>query len=113
MKLLFPFFLKDPLLNFENHLLAEGIINEAEVTRLKTEIKKEINDGLEVAYAEEMPIANSEFEVKSMYKDFDFSETTPASNLKSDKRYIDARHTHFQRTEHAHKQRNTPNHTRL
>lgn len=82
--------LKDPLNNFELFLKQEGVIDDGEIERLKAEIKKEINDGLETAYAEPDVTADTEKEKSEVYQSYTFNETKPVSGKTSEKRFIDA-----------------------
>ncbi len=81
---------KDPTTNYEEFLLAEGVLNNEMIEEIKSSIKTEINDELERAYAEEPISANTETELADMYAPFDFSETKPKTEVKTEKRLIDA-----------------------
>lgn len=80
---------KDPLNNFERYLLEEGVLDEKMVEKFRAEIKEEIEKGLEIAFAETLPPANTELELKDIYQPFELTETKPAGN-KTNKRFIDA-----------------------
>lgn len=80
---------KDPLNNFERYLLEEGVLDEKMIEDYRSEIKTEIEEGLELAYAETLPPPNTELELKDMYMPFELNETLPSGN-KTNKRYIDA-----------------------
>ena len=82
--------LKDPVDNFENWLLEEGILKEAEQKKIRADIKKEIEVGLEVAFAEPKPEPNVEEEIADMYAPFVGSNDEPDRNIGEDKRLIDA-----------------------
>jgi len=82
--------LKDPLTNFELFLKNEGIIDDAFILQERARIKKEINDGLEVAYAAPDIEADTESEYNYLFADFDNTPIDPATENKSDKRFIDA-----------------------
>jgi 2-oxoisovalerate dehydrogenase E1 component len=81
---------KDPLTNFEKFLIEDGMLTETDILKLKAEIKKEINDALEIAYAEPEVRVDAEKEISDTYFPFDFKEITPDTDKKSDKRLIDA-----------------------
>ncbi|MCB9334732.1 MAG: dehydrogenase [Flavobacteriales bacterium] len=81
---------KDPTTNYEEYLLSEGVLNNEMIEEIKSSIKIEINDELERAYAEEPISANTETELADMYAPFDFSETKPKTEAKTEKRLIDA-----------------------
>lgn len=81
---------KDPVVNYENYLLAEKVLDDAKIEAIKAEIKKEINTDWEKAYNEPKIIADTQTELNDVYAPFYFSETTPATEKKSEKRLIDA-----------------------
>jgi len=81
---------KDPVTNFENYLLEEKVITQEEIETIKKDIKKEINDGLEVAANEEAVVANTEREVKDVYAPYEQTVVNPISDKKTEKRFIDA-----------------------
>lgn len=80
---------KDPLNNFERYLLEEGVLDEKMIEDFRSEIKIEIEEGLELAYAETLPPPNTELELKDMYMPFELNEILP-SDKKTNKRFIDA-----------------------
>ena len=80
---------KDPLNNFERYLLEEGVLDEKMIASFRSEIKTEIEEGLELAYAETLPPPNTEVELKDMYMPFELNEIKPQGN-KTNKRFIDA-----------------------
>ncbi|MFT7611523.1 MAG: 2-oxoisovalerate dehydrogenase E1 component [Parvicellaceae bacterium] len=82
--------LKDPLDNFQMFLLEEGVITENDVDQLKISIKKEINDSLEIAYAEPDIEVDTDKERANLFVPFDFKLSEPETDKKSDKRLIDA-----------------------
>jgi len=79
---------KDPLTNYEAYLLEEGVITAEEVNELRTDIKKEINDALEVAYAEPPVTANVEQELGDLYATADTQQVQPTTT--KEVRFIDA-----------------------
>jgi 2-oxoisovalerate dehydrogenase E1 component len=81
---------KDPVNNFERFLINEGVITEDTIENLRAEIKKEIEDNLEIAFAETLPPPDTEKELAELYKPFSVSDTTPVDGAKSEKRLIDA-----------------------
>jgi 2-oxoisovalerate dehydrogenase E1 component len=81
---------KDPTVNFENFLLEEKVLNEKLIESIKAEIKAEINEHLDKAYAEEPIVASMEQELNDVYAPFNFKETLPATSAKTEKRLIDA-----------------------
>lgn len=81
---------KDPVNNFERFLINEGVITDDTIEKLRAEIKKEIEDNLEIAFAETLPPPDTEKELAELYKPFSVSDTTPVDGAKSEKRLIDA-----------------------
>lgn len=81
---------KDPINNFEEYLLEKGILSEQLIEEYKSEIKDQINKGLEIAYAESIPLADSEKELADVYAPFDQMVVEPSTDLKSEKRFVDA-----------------------
>jgi 2-oxoisovalerate dehydrogenase E1 component len=81
---------KDPIENFEQYLLSKNIVDETFLVELKKKIKREIEEGLAIAFAENHPVANTQQELNDVYAPF--SQPVPAltSDKKSEKRFIDA-----------------------
>ena len=65
---------RDPLLNFEKYLLAEGILTETKKEVLYTEIKNEINENLEIAFNEETINSTESIELNDVYEPFNYQE---------------------------------------
>ena len=81
---------KDPVKNFEVFLLDEGVINQAFIDAYKSEIKAEIEDGLNLADAEEGVVADTQRELADLYAPFDFTEEAPATEAVKNIRMVDA-----------------------
>lgn len=81
---------KDPVENYERFLLNEGIVDTASIEALRKELKKEIEEGLAVAFEETHPPADTERELNDVYAPFTQQLVAPASNTQSEKRFIDA-----------------------
>jgi 2-oxoisovalerate dehydrogenase E1 component len=88
---------KDPVNNFENYLLQKKIIDEGVIASLRKEMKLEIEKNLEITFAEENPVPDSEKELKDIFDQTPPPVFFPSANLasgeqvkKSDKRYLDA-----------------------
>ncbi|MBT7850249.1 MAG: dehydrogenase E1 component subunit alpha/beta [Flavobacteriaceae bacterium] len=80
---------KDPISNFETYLLKEKVITEVEINDFKKAFKKEIQDGLQLAFDEPEIVPDLETELADVYKPFDYKETKPTSNQET-KRLVDA-----------------------
>lgn len=81
---------KDPVENFENWLLTEGVLTEVIQKKIKAEIKKEIEIGLEEAFAEPMPVADYQEELADMYAPFEGNDEEPSREIGEEKRLVDA-----------------------
>ena len=81
--------LKDPVINFENHLLSEGILSDDIISTYKEEINNEINEHLQIASDEKKIVPNIETELNDVYQSFDSLETN-SSSIKTNIRFIDA-----------------------
>jgi 2-oxoisovalerate dehydrogenase E1 component len=80
----------DPVTNYEKFLLQEGVLHEAAIAEIRALIKEEINVGLEKAFLDKVPEANTDQELQDMYKPFVQTAHAPATATKTEKRYIDA-----------------------
>lgn len=81
--------LMDPLHNFEQYLLSEGVISHEEIENFRSEFKHEIDDNLELAFAEPVVEASETEELKDVYQPFKLKEVEPNSD-KENIRLIDA-----------------------
>lgn len=80
---------KDPLLNFEKHLIETGVINEEDVEQWTTSLKKEINAALDESY-EEPPISSTlKSEMEDVYAPHTQNLDAPGSEV-TEMRFIDA-----------------------
>lgn len=80
---------KDPVTNFKSYLLDQNVLTESMHDEMAEEIKAEINEHLDIAYAEEDIVANLETELKDVYAPFTYNETL-ASHQTEEQRLIDA-----------------------
>ena len=81
---------KDPIENYQRFLLDTGVINSQYVDALKDKIKKEIENGLSIAFEETHPIPDTASEVNDVYAPFIQTVISPSTSKKSERRYIDA-----------------------
>ncbi len=82
---------KDPLKNFEEYLLQQGVIDEPAILGIRGEFKMEIDAEIELAFAEQEIIADTDTEVDDMYAPYSGAAVEPSNpSSKTDKRYIDA-----------------------
>ena len=79
---------KDPLINFETHLLNQNFINEDFILQTRLNFTQYINLEIEKAFAEEEPIINEQIEIADMYVPHLVEETQQSDSEQG--RYIDA-----------------------
>jgi 2-oxoisovalerate dehydrogenase E1 component len=60
---------KDPVINYENYLIAEKILDETSVAHIREEIKNKIEQELKIGSAEEKIIPDTAEELKDVYAD--------------------------------------------
>ena len=82
--------LKDPVRNFETFLLEEGVITDAVIAEITAKIKKEIQDGLDLAFDEPDIVPDKEVELNDVFAPYTQEVVAPASQNSSEKRLIDA-----------------------
>jgi 2-oxoisovalerate dehydrogenase E1 component len=80
---------KDPVTNYENWLHEIGLLTLTAAQDIRGRIKKEIEHGLEIAFAEPRPVADTKKEFADRFRAFTLKETKP-SGASHDKRLIDA-----------------------
>lgn len=81
---------KDPINNYEEYLLAKEVLTPKLVEEYKSVIDTDINKGLETAYSEPTPEANTEYEVNDVFAPFEQEVINSSSGASSEKRYADA-----------------------
>ena len=80
---------RDPVDNYERWLLAEGLLTETEIDELKDSIKAEIQEGLDLAFAE--PVAETEpaTELADVYAPHRSTAVVPGAES-TEQRFVDA-----------------------
>lgn len=92
---------KDPILNYENWLKSEGILTDEIIASLRSDIKREIDAGVEAVLNEPEIIPNTDIELADVYAPVNKVSTShisnlqhvtiaPASESKTKKRLVDA-----------------------
>ncbi len=81
---------KDPVVNFEMYLEEIGIVNESIKNEVRDAIKAEIQEGLDLAFAEGPIVPSLETELADVYAPFEQQVIAPATSTKTEKRLIDA-----------------------
>lgn len=81
---------KDPVTNYENYLLAEGVLTEKSKEEIRIEFKQKIEEALETTFAAPSVIPDTEKEIEDVYAPHIFKQTFPVSEKTSNKRLVDA-----------------------
>jgi 2-oxoisovalerate dehydrogenase E1 component len=79
----------DPVDNYEAYLESIGVLDAATKEKLNKKVKTAINDGLEIAFAEEAITPNLEEELADVYAPFSQKVIAPEGQ-RTEKRFIDA-----------------------
>lgn len=80
---------RDPLLNFESYLLDEGILTDEKIQEFKNGLKQEIDENLEIAFAEPKVEFSETKELHDVYENFEYQEVNKNSEIENI-RLIDA-----------------------
>ena len=80
---------RDPVVAYENYLLAEGILSEQFVNEVKTDFKQQIQTAFDQANTEPKIVPNLAQELSDVYAPHTFSPVA-ADGTSSEKRFIDA-----------------------
>lgn len=80
---------KDPVVNFEQYLLEEKILDQSLIELIRSQVKSEIDEGLNFAFALPEPDNSVEEELGDVYAPWQQTLTAPSSST-SDKRLCDA-----------------------
>ncbi len=79
----------DPLTNYAQFLYSESVLTEEIEANYREQIKQEIQDGLDLAFAEPAIVPNVQTEIDDLYADFT-QVVQSANGAKSEKRFVDA-----------------------
>ncbi len=82
--------IKDPLKNYEEFLLTEGYIDNTLIEEIRNDFRIKIEAALEETFAAPLPVANTEDEVKDLYKEYTPAIINPSSKSVTSKRFVDA-----------------------
>ena len=81
---------KDPVENYQDYLYEQGILNKNLEKEIRAKVKSDIEIGLNKAYAEELPEANTQKEVNDLFAEYTLKAHSPKSAEVSEKRFVDA-----------------------
>ncbi|MBS1764853.1 MAG: dehydrogenase E1 component subunit alpha/beta [Bacteroidetes bacterium] len=80
---------KDPIANFENFLLENNILSKQRVEDIRSKIKKEIEDNLQITYSENEIEVDTQSELNDLFEQHEVAVINP-SESKTEKRFLDA-----------------------
>ncbi|MCB0569787.1 MAG: dehydrogenase E1 component subunit alpha/beta, partial [Phaeodactylibacter sp.] len=81
---------KDPVVNYEQYLLQEGVLTEELIAEIRKEFKKRINKGLDIAFAEGPVPSSPEQELADVYAPYQQEVVSPQSEKATERRFVDA-----------------------
>lgn len=81
---------RDPIANYEQYLLKEGVLSITEQESIHQTLKAGINTAIEKALQTGKPLPNTAEELADVYAPFTSITSIPASTNLSEKRYVDA-----------------------
>lgn len=81
---------RDPIANYEQYLLKEGVLSTAEQESIHQTLKAGINTAIEKALQTGKPVPNTAEELADVYAPFTSTTSIPTSTNLSEKRYVDA-----------------------
>ena len=81
---------KDPVENYEQFLINEGILDAKKIEEIRKEIKASYEEALVIADNEPVITVDTEKELNAIYAPFDFKLTNPSSDKKTQKRLVDS-----------------------
>ena len=81
---------KDPVDNYQLYLIQQKIIDVDYIATVRADIDKEIEEGLNIAYGTPEIIPNTGDELKDIYAPHTQQVIAPATDSKTEKRFVDA-----------------------
>jgi 2-oxoisovalerate dehydrogenase E1 component len=81
---------KDPVQNYEQFLLENGVLSAKDVESIRKRLKAEIEQELQIAYQEGDVTSEGEKEIEDVYAPWQQQVVNPASPAATEKRFVDA-----------------------
>ncbi len=82
---------KDPVANYETYLLDIGVLDEGKIEAIRKDFKKQIQDGLDEAWALPEVVADTAYEMADVYAPFTAALTPPPATAGTrELRFVDA-----------------------
>ncbi|PTX43077.1 2-oxoisovalerate dehydrogenase E1 component [Christiangramia gaetbulicola] len=80
---------KDPIINFENYLLENEILDTDKIQDLRNDFQKEIDENLQIAFAEDPVSSSYSKELEDVFQEFKYEEFTHFNEVENI-RFVDA-----------------------
>ncbi len=80
---------KDPIANFENHLIEHEILNDDTIQNLRNEFQNEIDENLQIAFAEDAVRSIYSKELEDVFQGYEYEEFKPSEEIRNI-RFVDA-----------------------
>ncbi len=74
---------KDPISNYEEFLVNEGVLSTERISAIKKEIEQEIKENLKLAFEEDEVVFKKTIELNDVFQSYDYKEVSPNSNTKN------------------------------
>lgn len=81
---------KDPVVNYENYLIEDGVLSDVMIEEIRRDFKQQIEEALEKTFSAPSVVPVTQKEIQDVYAPYDFKVTNPSSDKKSNKRFVDA-----------------------
>lgn len=81
---------KDPVTNYEAYLLEESVITADDIKEIRADIKRRIDEGLDIAFSETRPVPNTQEELNDVYAPFHNQSILPEKSDTASMRFLDA-----------------------
>ena len=81
---------KDPVKNYEEFLLSENAITDEKIKEIRSAIRNDIEQSLEVTFAESEPDPDTTKEIKALFAPVNEPVIQPSASANTEKRYLDA-----------------------
>jgi 2-oxoisovalerate dehydrogenase E1 component len=81
---------KDPVVNYENYLIEDGVLSDVMIEEIRRDFKQKIEEALEKTFSAASVVPVTKKEIEDVYARYDFKVTNPATDKKTNKRFVDA-----------------------
>lgn len=81
---------KDPVNNYQDYLVKQGVLTDGTIESIKAGFKQEIEQAIDIAHSEDLPVANTEKEINDVYARHEPEIINPTGQSTTKKRLVDA-----------------------